>query len=242
MNHIEGRTTVANAAAAVSESTDDTDRQIVWLLLLCPALACSDTVTHALLLGAAAIIAGGVIFAANAALRSCTAMIRGTLCLLMLATLASVLDLALNAWLHAAHPALTLFVSLLAANVALLWQAEQSGTDPAGADRSNATPCNRGSAWRALAAGLRLGAVMALLLSILALARELIGRGSLLHDAAPLLGGGDWTDRLDLQLFRVDMGFLLASLPPGAFISLGLLLAALNWLRSRPKHEQAQDR
>jgi len=218
------------------------DQQIVWLLLLCPALACGDTVTNALLLGVAGIIAGGITFAVSATLRHCTEMVRGTLCVLVLATLASVLDLALNAWLHAAHQAVTLFVSLLAANVALLWQAEQSGTDPAGADRSSANPFSHGSVWRALAAGLRLGAIMALLLSILALVRELVGRGSLLHDAAPLLGGGDWTDRLGLQLFRVDMGFLLASLPPGAFISFGLLLAALNWLRSRPKHEQAQDR
>jgi len=31
-------------------------------------------------------------------------------------------------------------------------------------------------------------------------------------------------------VFRVESGFLLAMLPPGAFIALGLLLAARNWL------------
>jgi len=224
MNPIAGPNTAAGDAVAHVP----VERQIVWLLLLCPALAGSDTLSHALILGAAAIIAGGVTFIASAALRSCNDVIRGTLCMLVLATLASVLDLAISAWLHESHQTLALFVPLLAANVALLWRAEQTSVEPAGPAAFNA--------------GLRLGGSMALLLSLLALARELVGRGSLLHDAAALLGGGAWSGGLGLQLFRVDMGFLLAVLPPGAFISFGLLLAARNWLRSRPKHEQAQDR
>jgi electron transport complex protein RnfE len=39
--------------------------------------------------------------------------------------------------------------------------------------------------------------------------------------------------RLEVKVFSVDMGFLLAMLPPGAFISLGLLIAARNWLTRR---------
>ena len=54
----------------------------------------------------------------------------------------------------------------------------------------------------------------------LGFARELVGRGSLLHDAGHMLG--DWAGWADQQLFRVDMGFLLAMLPPGAFIAFGI--------------------
>ena len=65
----------------------------------------------------------------------------------------------------------------------------------------------------------------------LGIARELVGRGSLLNDAGTLLGA--WAGWAETSVFRVDMGFLLAMLPPGAFISFGLLLAARNWIRQR---------
>jgi electron transport complex protein RnfE len=69
--------------------------------------------------------------------------------------------------------------------------------------------------------------ILALVLLILGLVREFVGRGSLFHDARML---GDWAGFLDVQVFRADMGFLLAMLPPGAFIAFGLLLAARNWM------------
>ena len=53
---------------------------------------------------------------------------------------------------------------------------------------------------------------------------------------------GSWAHVLDTQLFRADMGFLLAVLAPGAFVGLGLGVALYNWLslqwRAR-KHAQA---
>jgi hypothetical protein len=64
-----------------------------------------------------------------------------------------------------------------------------------------------------------------------AMMAKLVGRGSLLNDAGNLLGA--WASRAETSIFRVDMGFLLAMLPPGAFISFGLLLAARNWIRQR---------
>jgi electron transport complex protein RnfE len=70
----------------------------------------------------------------------------------------------------------------------------------------------------------------------LGLARELVGRGSLLNGAGALLGS--WAQRLEIKVFSVDMGFLLAMLPPGAFISLGLLIAARNWLARRRSHHE----
>jgi electron transport complex protein RnfE len=38
---------------------------------------------------------------------------------------------------------------------------------------------------------------------------------------------------LEMVIFPDYPGFLLAILPPGAFIGLGLLVAARNWLKAR---------
>ena len=64
------------------------------------------------------------------------------------------------------------------------------------------------------------------ILVLLGSLRELIGQGTLLDQANILFGSQakEWT----LQLFSADKGVLLALLPPGAFITLGLLLALKN--------------
>jgi len=87
----------------------------------------------------------------------------------------------------------------------------------------------------AVLSSVRIAIGIALTLIVLGFARELVGRGSLLSGAAMLLG--DWAERLEIKVFSVDMGFLLAMLPPGAFISLGLLIAARNWIASRKSTE-----
>ena len=76
---------------------------------------------------------------------------------------------------------------------------------------------------------MRLSLAIAAMLLVLGVARELVGRGSVLHDAGLMFGV--WARAFETKVFSVDMGFLLGMLPPGAFISLGLLLALLNWLR-----------
>jgi Na+-translocating ferredoxin:NAD+ oxidoreductase RnfE subunit len=43
-----------------------------------------------------------------------------------------------------------------------------------------------------------------------------------------------------MQFFHADLGFVLAALPPGAFIAIGILFAARNWFISRRKDATAQ--
>jgi electron transport complex protein RnfE len=71
---------------------------------------------------------------------------------------------------------------------------------------------------------------------ILATGRELVGRGSVLRESGGMFG--DWASGLHQQLFREDMGFLLAVLPPGAFIALGLLFAMAKWWQRRRANER----
>lgn len=53
--------------------------------------------------------------------------------------------------------------------------------------------------------------------------REILGNGTLFDGADALLGG--WAKSLRIEVFHTDTPFLLAMLPPGAFIGLGMMLA-----------------
>lgn len=69
-------------------------------------------------------------------------------------------------------------------------------------------------------------AELSLALLALGIAREIVGHGSLLHDLA---------GPVSVSFLPPEMGFFLAALAPGAFIALGILVAAIQWLhRPRP--------
>ncbi|HKX55259.1 MAG TPA: Rnf-Nqr domain containing protein, partial [Xanthomonadales bacterium] len=79
--------------------------------------------------------------------------------------------------------------------------------------------------------GLATGLGFCLALLALGALRELLGFGSLLRQADLMLGS--WASALQVVLVKDYSGFLLALLPAGAFIGLGLLVAGKNWLNSR---------
>ncbi|MGI9342782.1 MAG: Rnf-Nqr domain containing protein, partial [Gammaproteobacteria bacterium] len=80
--------------------------------------------------------------------------------------------------------------------------------------------------------GLAHGLGFAWVLVLLGGVRELLGHGTLLRDAEYLFGPGATGWRIDIG--DGSTGLLLALLPPGAFIGLGLLVAARNVLH-RPR-------
>lgn len=192
---------------------------IPWLAL-CPLLAISDTVVNALGMSTAILIVVPLTTLAMMAIRRWLA--EETLLpasILLLAGIVACVELLMTAWFHDLRQSLGVFVPLMVANiviVSLLMTGQLHSPDEAGGN--------------ALWDSVKLSLGMALTLFALSLARELVGRGSLLHGAGML---GSWAASWEMKVFRVDMGFLLAMLPPGAFISLGLMLAARNWLRHR---------
>lgn len=192
----------------------------VQLLALCPLLAVSDTVVKAL--GFSVIVM--VIFpVATLLLNAIRRWLDDTIILpaslLITAGLVTAAELFMRAWFHDLGASFGVFLPLLAVNIVVI-------------DRMRTPDADRGTA---LVRSVRIALGIALTLILLGLARELVGRGSLLSGAATLFGS--WGERLELKVFSVDMGFLLALLPPGAFISLGLLIAARNWLASRKSTE-----
>ncbi len=186
---------------------------LVQLLGLCPLLAISNNVINALSLGLATML---VMAASSGAVSSVRHFvpneIRIPVFVLIIAALVTVIDLAMNAYVHPLYLVLGIFIPLITTNCIVLARAD--------AFASKNRPLH--SVIDALAMGLGLTLVLVVLGAI----REIIGQGTLL--AGIDLVFGESSKALVLHVLPNYHGFLLAVLPPGAFIALGLLIAANN--------------
>lgn len=70
------------------------------------------------------------------------------------------------------------------------------------------------------------------------LLRGIAGNGTLFDGADSLLGS--WAKVLRIEVFHTDTPFLLAMLPPGTFIGLGMMLAIKYLIDERSKQRKAQ--
>ncbi|MDY6948531.1 MAG: Rnf-Nqr domain containing protein [Pseudomonadota bacterium] len=186
------------------------------LLALCPLLAVSDTVVKAVGCSVIVLILLPLTTVSVSVVRRWlddTIVLPASL--VISAGLVTAAELAMRAWFHDLGAAFGVFLPLLAVNIVVIDHIQKPTQDRLAA----------------LIRSVRIAIGIALTLLALGLARELVGRGSLLNGAGTLLG--TWAERLEINVFSVDMGFLLAMLPPGAFISLGLLIAARNWWARR---------
>jgi len=191
-------------------------RDFLLALSVCPLLAVSDTISNAIGLGLSVIVTLALSQLIGAVVsRWLDDEWRLASLYVIVAAVASAALMFMHAMFPMLQQALGIFPMMIAANAVVGVQFLASET----------------SMTRRLIDSAKLGVQIAALLLVLGITRELVGRGSVFHDAGNQFG--DWAR--SLQLFRADMGFLLAMLPPGAFISLGLLLALRNWLRDRRK-------
>jgi Na+-translocating ferredoxin:NAD+ oxidoreductase subunit E len=186
------------------------------LIAVCPLLAMSDTVADALGIGAAVLIVVPLATIVLALLRSqLTNETALAASMLTVAALVACVELLMSAWLSELRTALNLFLPLVVSNLIVVHHLQ----------------ARHATLGAAFSGSIRIAVGIAITLLPLGIARELVGRGSLLHDAGRLLG--PWAGWSEIGVFRVDMGFMLAMLPPGAFIAFGVLLAARNWLTQR---------
>lgn len=202
-------------------SLDITWRQPVFLLpLFCLISLLGSTGSLAAALGMAAMIALATI-SFSVLVHLLSRLMPGTLStalwLLCSSTLIAVLELLAHAWFYALHRRLGLFLPMGIVSCLLLARPEMQALSLPGR----------------LQRALLMSAGYALAAMVLGAGRELVGHGSLFADAGTLLGA--WARPLELQLFRPDMGFLLAVLAPGAFVGLGVGVALYNWLWRRFK-------
>jgi electron transport complex protein RnfE len=196
---------------------------LVQLLGLCPLLAVTGTVTNALGLGLATLL---VLLGSNVVVSMVRNVIpseiRIPVFVLIIASFVTVIQLLMNAYTFSLYQSLGIFIPLIVTNCAIIGRAE------AFASKNAVLP----SAVDAIMMGLG----FMLVLVALGAMREILGQGTLFDGADLLLG--DWASALRIELFILDTQFLLAMLPPGAFIGMGLLIALKNLIDAKLQHRQ----
>lgn len=188
---------------------------LVQLLGLCPLLAVTATVTNAIGLALATLF---VLVGSNvtvALVRNFVPKdIRIPVFVMIIAAFVTIIQLLINAYAFGLYQSLGIFIPLIVTNCAIIGRAE-------------AYASKNGPILSAID-GIMMGLGFGLVLVVLGALREILGQGTLFDGAHLLLG--DWAHILTIQLYHAESPFLLAVLPPGAFIGMGLLIAAKNVL------------
>jgi electron transport complex protein RnfE len=191
---------------------------LVVLLGLCPLLAVTNTLINGLALGLATMLTLMLSNLSVSAMRGLLQPeIRIPAFVLIIASVVTVIELLMNAFFYDLFRVLGIFIPLIVTNCAIIGRAE------AFASRNSPLP--------SLVDGFATGLGFCITLVLLGALRELTGQGTLLDGAEMLLG--EWGQHLTLTIVPDHPGFLLAILPPGAFLGLALLIAARNALQAR---------
>lgn len=189
---------------------------IAQILGMCPVLAISTSMVNGISLGLATALVMALSNLFSAALRNFTPYeIRIPVFILIIAALVTAVDLAMNAYLHSLYLVLGIFIPLIVTNCIVLARIEafaaKNETAPATFD------------------GWMMGIGLTCVLGVLGGIREFIGTGAILSGIEMVIPGAS-----AIQILPEDYpGFLVAILPPGAFITLGFLVAAKNWLDAK---------
>ena len=182
----------------------------VQLLGVCPALATTSSLTNALGMGAAftAVLIGSNLII-SALKKFIPANIRIPAYIVVIASLVTVTEMLMNAYVPAIYESLGIFIPLIVVNCIILGRAEAFAS--------------KNGLWLSFAVGMGIGFTLAL--SAIGACREFFGSGTLLGQAVALPG---------------TQPVLLLILPAGAFLTMGLLFGALNYIKSRREVNHGQ--
>jgi electron transport complex protein RnfE len=202
------------------------DNNVVFaqMLALCPTLAVTGSATNGLGMGlatTAVLVVSNVLI--SLVRNFVSPDVRIPVYVVIIATLVTLVDMSLNAWVHELYKVLGLFIALIVVNCAILGRAESF------AAKNAPLP----SAVDGLMMGLGFTGALVLLGGV----REVLGSGTLFAQAHLLLGNA--FAFLELTLIPEYRGFLLMILPPGGFLALGFLLAGKRVL-DRRRAERAE--
>jgi len=198
---------------------------LVQLLGLCPLLAVTNTVINGLGLGLATIL---TLVASNGLISLLRKQIpdeaRLPVFVMIIASIVTIIELSMNAWFHELYLILGIFIPLIVTNCSIIARAE------AFAARNSVGP--------SLLDGLMMGIGFTAVLVVLGGMRELIGQGTLFSQAYLMFG--EAARGFTITVIDDYRGFLLALLPPGAFIGLGLIVALKNVIDVKLENRQAK--
>jgi len=194
------------------------NQALVALLGLCPLLAVTNNVTNAISLGLATTF---VLVASNLSVslfrNHIRKEVRIPIFVLLIASFVTLVDLIMQSFFYDMYLILGIFVPLIVTNCAILARAEAFASK---------------NTWdKSVIDGLMMGIGFSIVLVLLGAMREILGSGTL-FDQADLIFG-DLGSSLKVTFFDQYQGTLIALLPPGAFIGLGLIVALKNLIDSR---------
>jgi Na+-translocating ferredoxin:NAD+ oxidoreductase subunit E len=191
---------------------------LVQLLGLCPLLAVTGSLINGLGLGlATTFVLVGSNVTVSIIRQHIPKEIRIPIFVMLIASFVTNIQLLMNAFTYELYLVLGIFIPLIVTNCTIIGRAE------AFASRNAVIP--------SFFDGLAQGIGFTLVLMILGGLREFIGQGTIFDGAHLLLG--EWARSLTLHFYLTEQKFLFAILPPGAFIGLGLLVAAKNRLDAK---------
>lgn len=190
----------------------------VQVLGLCPLLAVTSTVVNSLGLGLATTI---VLIITNVTISSIRNFVRPEIRMpvfvLVIAAAVTIAQLIIQAYFYQLYLIIGLYVALITTNCVIMARAEAFAS--------------KNTVFKSAMDGLFMGLGGTLVLVALGAMREIIGYGTLFQQFDLLFGSS--AKVMKITIFHDYPGFLLAILPPGAFIGLGLLIAVKNIIDAR---------
>ena len=177
----------------------------VLVLGMCPTLATTTSVNNALGMGLAATF---VLVCSNIIISMIRNIIPNKIripsYIIVIAAFVSIVDMVMAAYLPDLHKALGLFIPLIVVNCIIMGRAEAFAS--------------KNSVMDSMADGIGMGLGFTLALTLMSSIRE-------------ILGSGTWAGMKVMPATYDPM--LVAILTPGAFITLGLLMAGINMLKEK---------
>lgn len=200
------------------------NQALVALLGLCPLLATTTSATNGLGMGLATM---AVLILSNLTVSLIRHLVRPEVRLpvfvLVIASFVTAVELTMQAHFYELYLVLGLFIPLIVTNCTIIGRAEAFAS--------------KHGPGRALLDGAAMGLGFTLVLTTLGGLRELVGQGTLFYQSHLLLG--EAARGLSLSVGDGFHGALMAILPPGAFIGLGLLIALKNLIDGRLRRRHA---
>ncbi len=207
-----------NYSRIIRDGIWDNNVVLAQMLALCPTLAVTGTATNGLGMGlASTAVLVGANFLVSSMRNWISPEVRIPVFVVTIATLVTLVDMVLNAWLHELYKVLGLFIALIVVNCAILGRAESFAS--------------KNPVVASVADGLFMGVGFTIALILVGGIREILGSGTLFAGAELLLGSA--FSFLEMHIIPDYRGFLVMVLPPGGFIAIGFLLAGKRVLDQR---------
>ena len=197
---------------------------LVQLLGLCPLLAVTGTFINGLGLGLATM---ATLIASNVIVSLIRKLVRSEVRIpvfvLVIASIVTIIELCMSAWFYELYKVLGIFIPLIVTNCSIIGRAEAFAS--------------KNTVGRSFVDGVSMGSGFLLVLVTLGGLREIVGQGTLFSQAQLMFG--EAARSMTITFIDAYDGFLIAVLPPGAFIGLGLLIALKNIMDKRLQRRTA---